>query len=91
MLHLLRTLKYKGKDVTDADILEWANVKVKASGKKTHIESFKVIRCRSNDFVTFILWKSYADYKFLDMSYCRTRAYPVVIFSLICYQRLNRM
>ena len=60
MLHLLRTLKYKGKDVTDADILEWANVKVKASGKKTHIESFKVIWCRSSDFVTIILLKSYA-------------------------------
>jgi plastin-1 len=43
MLHLLRTLKYKGKDVTDADILEWANAKVKSSGKTTQIESFKVI------------------------------------------------
>lgn len=41
MLHLLRTLKYKGKEVSDADILEWANGKVKASGKKNRIESFK--------------------------------------------------
>lgn len=41
MLHLLRTIKYKGKEVSDTDILEWANTKVKASGKTTRIESFK--------------------------------------------------
>lgn len=43
MLHLLRTIKYKGKEVSDADILEWANNKVKASGRKSRMESFKVI------------------------------------------------
>ncbi|MCO5608127.1 hypothetical protein L7F22_062333 [Adiantum nelumboides] len=41
MLHLLRTIKYKGKEVSDADILEWANSKVKSSGKKSSMESFK--------------------------------------------------
>lgn len=41
MLHLLRTIKYKGKEVSDADILEWANNKVKASGRKSRMESFK--------------------------------------------------
>lgn len=42
MLHLLRTIKYKGKEVSDTDILEWANNKVKASGRKSRMESFKV-------------------------------------------------
>ncbi|KAH7301808.1 hypothetical protein KP509_23G044200 [Ceratopteris richardii] len=41
MLHLLKTIKYKGKEVSDADILEWANSKVKTSGKKSHMNSFK--------------------------------------------------
>eukprot|EP00250_Pteridium_aquilinum_P024036 c2820_g1_i1 orf=218-2161(-) len=41
MLHLLRTIKYKGKEVSDTDILEWANSKLKAAGMKSRIESFK--------------------------------------------------
>ncbi|KAL9244002.1 hypothetical protein vseg_017825 [Gypsophila vaccaria] len=43
MLQLLRNLRSfsKGKDITDADILNWANKKVKSSGKSSHIDSFK--------------------------------------------------
>ncbi|KAK4439741.1 Fimbrin-5 [Sesamum alatum] len=43
MLQLLKKLRsrFQGKEVTDADILNWANRKVKSSGRKSHMESFK--------------------------------------------------
>uniref|UniRef100_A0A804U8I3 Calponin-homology (CH) domain-containing protein n=1 Tax=Zea mays TaxID=4577 RepID=A0A804U8I3_MAIZE len=43
ILQLLRNLRShsKEKEMTDADILIWANSKVKESGKNSHIESFK--------------------------------------------------
>lgn len=46
ILQLLRNLRShsKEKEMTDADILIWANSKVKESGKNSHIESFKVHR-----------------------------------------------
>lgn len=42
ILQLLKKLKLHGRDVSDADILHWANVKVKNAGKSTRMESFKV-------------------------------------------------
>lgn len=42
ILQLLKKLKLHGRDVSDADILHWANVKVKNVGKSTRMESFKV-------------------------------------------------
>ncbi|KAK9070618.1 hypothetical protein SSX86_011020 [Deinandra increscens subsp. villosa] len=44
MLHLLKNLRThgQGKEITDADILHWENMKVKQSGK-TQMDSFKVI------------------------------------------------
>ena len=46
ILQLLKNLRShsKEKEITDADILIWANNKVKESGKTSHIESFKVHR-----------------------------------------------
>ncbi|XP_006647434.1 fimbrin-5-like [Oryza brachyantha] len=43
ILQLLKNLRThsKEKEITDADILIWANNKVKESGKTSHIESFK--------------------------------------------------
>ncbi|GAB4846070.1 fimbrin [Ancistrocladus abbreviatus] len=43
MLQLLKNLRYysHGKEITDADILYWANHKVKSTGRKSHMESFK--------------------------------------------------
>ncbi|CAI0432167.1 unnamed protein product [Linum tenue] len=44
MLQLLRNLRShssEGKEITDADILQWANEKVKKSGKTSQMESFK--------------------------------------------------
>ncbi|RDX62205.1 Fimbrin-5 [Mucuna pruriens] len=43
MLQLLKNLRShsQGKEITDADILNWANNKVKRSGKTTQMESFK--------------------------------------------------
>ncbi|PIN18908.1 Ca2+-binding actin-bundling protein (fimbrin/plastin), EF-Hand protein superfamily [Handroanthus impetiginosus] len=43
MLQLLKNLRsrFQGKEITDADILYWANKKVKNSGRKSQMESFK--------------------------------------------------
>ncbi|PKA50484.1 Fimbrin-like protein 2 [Apostasia shenzhenica] len=43
ILQLLRNLRFhsQGKEITDADILNWANNKVKKSGRTSHMESFK--------------------------------------------------
>lgn len=44
MLQLLKNLRSRnqGKEFTDADILKWANRKVKSMGRTSQIESFKV-------------------------------------------------
>lgn len=44
MLQLLKNLRTHGhgKEITDADILQWANKKVKDTGKSGHMDSFKV-------------------------------------------------
>ncbi|KAI3716166.1 hypothetical protein L6452_23304 [Arctium lappa] len=43
MLQLLKNLRThgQGKEITDADILQWANKKVKQAGKSAQMESFK--------------------------------------------------
>lgn len=43
MLQLLKNLRFhsQGKEMTDADILNWANNKVKRSGRDSQMESFK--------------------------------------------------
>ncbi|XAR56752.1 hypothetical protein NMG60_11037338 [Bertholletia excelsa] len=43
MLQLLKNLRShsQGKEITDADILDWANKKVKSMGRMSHMESFK--------------------------------------------------
>ncbi|XP_057466189.1 fimbrin-1-like [Actinidia eriantha] len=43
MLQLLKNLRShsQGKEITDADILNWANKKVKSTGRTSHMESFK--------------------------------------------------
>ncbi|XVF70769.1 hypothetical protein PTKIN_Ptkin11bG0188900 [Pterospermum kingtungense] len=43
MLQLLKSLRSRsrGKDITDAYIINWANRKVKSTGRATQIESFK--------------------------------------------------
>ncbi|KAJ9537865.1 hypothetical protein OSB04_030598 [Centaurea solstitialis] len=43
MLQLLKNLRThgQGKEITDADILQWANKKVKLAGKKSQMDSFK--------------------------------------------------
>lgn len=44
MLQLLKNLRHhsQGKEIGDADILNWANDKVKRSGRSSQMESFKV-------------------------------------------------
>jgi hypothetical protein len=46
MLQLLKNLRShsQGKEITDADILNWANNKVKRAGRTSQMESFKVIK-----------------------------------------------
>ncbi|KAL3828957.1 hypothetical protein ACJIZ3_017759 [Penstemon smallii] len=43
MLQLLKNLRFHshGKEIIDADILEWANSKVRNSGSQSHMDSFK--------------------------------------------------
>ncbi|XP_057955266.1 fimbrin-5-like isoform X2 [Malania oleifera] len=43
MLQLLKNLRFhsQGKEMTDADILKWANNKVRKSGRTSQMESFK--------------------------------------------------
>ncbi|KAK9282117.1 hypothetical protein L1049_005029 [Liquidambar formosana] len=43
ILQLLKNLRFHshGKEITDTDILEWANTKVKDSGSQSHMYSFK--------------------------------------------------
>ncbi|XP_020110918.1 fimbrin-4-like [Ananas comosus] len=43
ILQLLKNLRFHSqeKEITDADILNWANGKVKGSGRTSHMESFK--------------------------------------------------
>jgi plastin-1 len=48
MLQLLKNLRShsshsQGKEITDADILKWANNKVKKAGRTSQMESFKVM------------------------------------------------
>jgi len=44
MLQLLKNLRShsQGKEITDADILKWANNKIKQTGRTSKIENFKV-------------------------------------------------
>jgi plastin-1 len=47
-LQLLKNLRShsqgkKGKEIKDADILNWANDKVKKAGRTSQMESFKVM------------------------------------------------
>nr|CAB3450203.1 unnamed protein product [Digitaria exilis] len=57
ILQLLRNLRShsKEKEITDADILIWANNKVKESGKTSHIESFKDKRIADGVFFLELL------------------------------------
>ena len=50
MLQLLKNLRShsQGKEIRDADILKWANRKVKSTGRTSHIESFKVFSKRNS-------------------------------------------
>ncbi|XP_024538623.1 fimbrin-5 [Selaginella moellendorffii] len=41
MLHVLKKLRLHGKEVSDADILQWTNEKVKRAGRESRMESFK--------------------------------------------------
>ncbi|KAE8676295.1 Fimbrin-4 [Hibiscus syriacus] len=43
ILQLLKNLRFHshGKEITDVDILRWANAKVSSSGSQSHIDSFK--------------------------------------------------
>jgi len=51
MLQLLNNLRSfsRGKEIKDADILDWANKKVKIAGKSSEMESFKVLVLLAND------------------------------------------
>ncbi|XP_059626276.1 fimbrin-2 [Cornus florida] len=57
VLQLLKNLRFHshGKEITDADILEWANTKVRSSGGQTHMNSFKDKRLSDGIFFLELL------------------------------------
>lgn len=57
MLQLLKNLRShsQGKEITDTDILNWANNKVKKAGRTSLIESFKVTKQTMTLFSDWIL------------------------------------
>lgn len=57
MLQLLKNLRShsQGKEITDADILNWANNKVKKAGRTSEMDSFKVIKQK---LTSYDLWVS---------------------------------
>ncbi|CAN6968858.1 unnamed protein product [Brassica oleracea var. botrytis] len=57
MLQLLKSLRSRtrGKDMTDSEILSWANRKVKIMGRKSQIESFKDKSLSSGLFFLYLL------------------------------------
>ncbi|XP_024545636.1 fimbrin-1 [Selaginella moellendorffii] len=55
-LQLLKNIKLRGKEVSDYDILKWANNKVKRSGKDSRMESFKDKSLSSGIFFLDLLW-----------------------------------
>lgn len=56
ILQLLKNLRYHshGKEIVDADILNWANKTVRDAGRHSHMESFKVI-CQKC-LVSFVMY-----------------------------------
>lgn len=56
MLQLLKNLRShsQGKEIKDADILKWANRKVKSSGRTSQIESFKVFSKTNSVYLLLI-------------------------------------
>lgn len=57
MLQLLKNLRSRsqGKEITDADILKWANDKVKSTGRTSQMESFKDKRLSNGLFFLELL------------------------------------
>ncbi|KAI3976127.1 hypothetical protein MKX01_006643 [Papaver californicum] len=57
MLQLLKNLRFssEGKELTDVDILNWANSKVKKSGRQNQMESFKDKNLSSGRFFLELL------------------------------------
>jgi hypothetical protein len=58
MLQLLKSLRSRtrGKDMTDSEIISWANRKVRIMGRKSQIESFKDKSLSSGLFFLDLLW-----------------------------------
>nr|GMD23792.1 fimbrin-2-like [Ipomoea batatas] len=57
MLQLLKNLRSHslGKEITDADILDWANSQVKSSGRHGHMASFKMVSFSLSCLAQYIL------------------------------------
>lgn len=66
ILELLRNLRFHshGKEITDADILEWANTKVRNSRTQSRMHSFKVIT-----FATLFLSCKHFYYQVLPLAF----------------------
>jgi plastin-1 len=50
VIQTLKSLSTAGHDITDADMIQWANESVKAAGKKSTMSNFKDASLRSGHF-----------------------------------------
>jgi len=61
VLNYLKKMAKEGKEVTEDDILSWANQKVKGAGKNTKMDSFKDKSLSNSLFILDLLWACQPD------------------------------
>jgi len=61
ILNYLKRMSKSGREVTENDIIKWANSKVRGSGKNTQMESFKDKSLSSSLFIMDLLWSCQPD------------------------------
>jgi len=56
VLNYLKRMSKNGREITENDIVQWANQKVKSAGKNTSMESFKDKSLENSLFIMDLLW-----------------------------------
>jgi len=61
VLNFLKKMSKGGREVTEADIINWANQKVRGAGKSTSMDSFKDKNLANSLFIMDLLWACQPD------------------------------
>jgi len=61
VLHFLKRMAKGGRDITESDIIKWANEKVREAGKSSSMESFKDKTLADSIFIMDLLWACQPD------------------------------